>query len=451
MLGGPEFLEGAAIGPLTAPERTAPAQLAPRRTRRPGGLVALCLLALLTLACGFANKARCTGPAFDAQGRSGPNYQQRAYGDVCYSDIQNLWLGRDINHHVFPYVHGGITPGGSLTGGSVEYPVLTGILMWAGAFFAHTDAGFLLASALLLAPFGLLTAWLLGRLSGWRASLWALGPPLVLYAFHNWDLAAVACATAAVFVVHRTRSSLRRRGVLAGALLGIGFAFKIYPALFAVPLALHVFVAGRRDLRGALRSAGSAAGAAVLANLPFALVGFRGWWASFEFQSRREVDISSDSAWYWAFRPHSGSDQFQSLVGVLSPALIAAAFAAACWWGWRTSRRTGSYPWIQVSAAVLCAFLLLHKVHSPQYALWLLPFFVLVRVRWGWIVGYLLADAAMSIGIFRWLSTGGSINDGFAAQAVVLGVWGRAALLVGLFVAFLSSSTSLDRGFTARR
>lgn len=411
----------------------------------------LCLLALLTLAAGFANKERCTGPLFNAEGRSGPNYQERAYGDVCYSDIQNLWLGRDVNHHVLPYVHGGITPGGSLTGGSVEYPVLTGVLMWMGAFFAHTDAGFLTASALLLAPFGLLTAWLLGRLSGWRALWWALGPPVVLYAFHNWDLAAVACATAAVFTVHRTPFPLRRRGILAGALLGLGFAFKIYPALFAIPLALHVFLAGGRDLRSALESAGSAVATAVLANLPFALLGPAGWWASFEFQSRRKVDLSSDSVWYWAFRQETGSDQFQSLVGVLSPLLIATAFGAACWWGWRASRRTGEYPWLQVSAAALCGFLLLHKVHSPQYALWLLPFFALLRVRSGWILAYFLADAALGISIFRWMAVGGSITDGFTAQALMIGIWGRAALLVGLYAAFLDAPTALDRDLSAPR
>ena len=31
--------------------------------------------------------------------------------DVCYSDIQYLWLGRDIDQHVFPYLHGSITAG----------------------------------------------------------------------------------------------------------------------------------------------------------------------------------------------------------------------------------------------------------------------------------------------------------------------------------------------------
>jgi hypothetical protein len=67
---------------------------------------------------------------------------------------------------------------------------------------------------------------------------------------------------------------------------------------------------------------------------------------------------------------------------------------------------------------------------------------VLMRLRWGWIAAYLLADAVMGIGIFRWfyaLDTGADtgILAGFAAQAVAIGVWGRAVLLVVLFVLFL--------------
>ena len=102
---------------------------------------------------------------------------------------------------------------------------------------------------------------------------------------------------------------------------------------------------------------------------------------------------------------------------------------------------------IGVSGAMLCGFLLLHKVHSPQYTLWLLPFFVLLAVPWRWIVAYLTVDLVMGIGIFRWyytLKVGGiGIDEGLAAQAVAVGVWGRAALLVVLFVVFLTVPTRL--------
>lgn len=410
------------------------------------GLVVLCGL---TLVLGFANKHRCTGPEFDEQGRSTPGYAERNYSDACYSDIQFLWLGRDIDQHTFPYVDGGLEEG-QLVGGALEYPVLTGVLVWAGAYFADTDAGFLLGSALLLAPFGLLTAWLLGRMAGWRALLWALGPPLVLYAFHNWELPVVAATVAAFAVLHLGRGTLRRRAQWAAVLLGLGFALKIYPAIFVLPLALYVLTGGDegrhgRDPRGALRVCGVAIGTALAVNLPFMLAGWDGWLASYLFQADRDVDATTNSIWYWGFRPESDTEGFQSLVGVLSPLLVLASFAVAAWFGWRRYRLTGTYPMLAVSAAMLCGFLLLHKVHSPQYTLWLLPMFVLLRVRWGWILAYFVADLAMGIGIFRWygeLGDGGAIYEGFAAQAVMIGVWGRAALLAGLFVAFLNADTA---------
>ncbi|MBB3049707.1 hypothetical protein FHS23_000702 [Prauserella isguenensis] len=414
------------------------------------------LLCGITLVLGLLNKHRCTGPAFDENGRSTPNYAERNYHDACYSDIQFLWLGRDVDKHVLPYVHGDITAEGQLVGGTLEYPVLTGTLVWAGAAFADTDAEFLLGSAALLAPFGLVTAWMLGRLAGWRALLWALGPPLVLYAFHNWDLAVVAASVAAFFVVQRTRGSLRSRAGWAAVLLGVGTALKLYPGLFVVPLALYVYVESRRTdgprrgvreaLRVPLRVPLLAGGVVAAVNLPFVLAGFDGWWASIEFQGQREADGTSNSIWYWGVRHlFSGDVAFQQFTDVASPLAVLTALALACGVGWDRAQRDGEFPLLQVCAAALCGFLLLHKVHSPQYTLWLLPMFVLLRVRWGWIAAYLAADVALGIGIFRWYGDfQQSIADGFAAQAVVIGVWGRAALLAGLFVAFLGARAVTD-------
>ncbi|WP_147263815.1 glycosyltransferase family 87 protein [Prauserella sp. PE36] len=410
------------------------------RSERRAQLVVILLLCGATLALGLVNKYRCTGPEFDDSGRSTPNYSERNYFDVCYSDIHFLWIGRDVDQHTFPYVHGDLQDG-TLVGGALEYPVLTGLVVWAGAAFADNDAEFLLYSALLLAPFGLVTAWLLGRLAGWRALVWAVGPPLVLYAFHNWDLLAVACSVAAFFVLYQGRGSLERRAGWAAVLLGAGFAVKVYPALFVVPLALYVFTERGRAVRGAVRVAAISAGTAIAANLPFAIAGFDGWWASFEFQGQRAVDATTNSVWFWGVRPLVADDEaFQSFADIASPLLVLASLALACLLGWRRWVAEGAYPLLPVCAAALCGFLLLHKVHSPQYTLWLLPMFALVRVRWGWVFAYLLADLAMGIGIFRWYGAlgdgGGAIYDGFAAQAVMIGVWGRAALLAGLFVAF---------------
>jgi uncharacterized membrane protein len=434
------------------------------------GRFALALTVLLcgiTLVLGFANKNRCTGPQFDEWGRSEPGYTERARVDACYSDIQYLWIGRDIDRHVFPYVHGSINDKGDLSGGTVEYPVLTGLVIWLGALFADTDAGFLLGSAILMAPFGLLTAWLLGKLARWRALLWAIGPPVVLYAFHNWDLPVVLCAVAAVYVMHRgwgragMSRSLVERATVAAVLLGLGFAFKLYPAIFVLPLMLYVLTGGRAgselpdgkrwNVSGMFRVAGAALGTAVAVNVPFALAGFEGWKASFTFQGLRQADITTNSFWFWGFRPESDpkNTDFQDMVSLLSPIAILASFALALYLGWRRYRREGTYPWVAVSAAMLCGFLLLHKVHSPQYTLWLVPMLALMRLHIGWAIAYYVADFAMGIGIFRWyhaidVGKATTIYDGFSAQAVMIGVWGRAALLIGMFFAFLSARSVVD-------
>ncbi len=414
-----------------------------------------------TLLCGvllvfaYLNKARCAGGPFDSDGRS-EMFDHIKDSRVCYSDIQFLWLGRSINEHVFPYISGGITPDGTLTGGAVEYPVLSGLLMWLGALGAHDDAAFLLHSALLLAPFALLTAWLLGRLSGPAALLWSVSPPLLLYAFHNWELPVVCMSVAAVYVVTALpRYSLRARGIAAAVLLAIGFCLKLYPGIFVLPLLIYVLTRGDEprdgdvrplrgyDVRGALAVVAAAAGTVVAINLPFAVAGYEGWRASITFQQLREADITTNSLWYWGLRPlfgdTAGSEaSFQDVVSAASPVLVLVSFVLALGLGWKRYSSGEAYPWVGVSGAMLCGFLLFHKVHSPQYTLWLIPFLVLLAVPWSAVAGYLLADAAIGIGVFRYFYALASGESADLEQHVVqFGVWGRALLLAVFFFAFL--------------
>ncbi|NUP28579.1 MAG: DUF2029 domain-containing protein [Nocardia sp.] len=423
------------------------------RVARRTAILTVVLLCGVTLLVAFLNKARCAGAPFRTDGRSAAfDYVKDAR--VCYSDIQFLWLGRDIDQHIFPYIHGGITADGTLTGGAVEYPVLSGLLMWLGALGAHNDAAFLLRSALLLAPFALVTAWLLARLAGRAALLWAAGPPLVLYAFHNWELPVVCTTVAAAAVMASTRFPIRVRGALAAMLLGLGFCFKIYPAIFVIPLMLYVLTGGEReragpgsrprlDLGGASAVAGAAVATVAAVNLPFALAGYNGWRASIEFQQQREADITTNSIWYWGLRPLFGSDPlssaaFTETVSIASPTLIIVSFAVALWTGWRRYAESGVYPWLGVSGAMLCGFLVFHKVHSPQYTLWLIPFLVLLAVPWPVVWSYLAADIAIGVGVFRYFYTLGTGNSVDLMEAVVrFGVWGRATLLVLLFWLFL--------------
>ena len=81
--------------------------------------------------------------------------------------------------------------------------------------------------------------------NGARALYFALAPTLLVYGTVNWDLVAVAFATAGLLLVLRSGATWR-----PASALGLGAATKLYPALLVVPLhraAIARAAARRRD------------------------------------------------------------------------------------------------------------------------------------------------------------------------------------------------------------
>ena len=80
-------------------------------------------------------------------------------------------------------------------------------------------------------------------------------------------------------------------------------------------------------------------------------------------------------------------------------------------------------------------------MHSPQYTLWLLPFFVLLRVHIGWWIAYALADLAVYVGVFRWFYdfVYQGLDFTWAKKLLIAGVWSRAALLAALIAVFITA------------
>ena len=423
-------------------------------------MVTSLLFTVAALVWAYRAKAACGGAPFHPDGRS----YRFPVGDPnavipCYSDLMFLWVGRDINNHVFPFIHGGISPDGVLWGGVVEYPVLSGLFMWLGAIGQHTDLGFFQQSALLLVPFALAITVLLAWMARWWVMLWAATPALVLYAFHNWELPVVFTSVAAIAVMAfgasvrpgtgQRRWSLRTSSIIASVILAIGFSLKIYPGLFVLPLLLYVLTRGELgatvqaatwaqakkafDWVGAAWVAIAAIVTVLAAQLPFMILGYRGWKASLEFQSLRKANVDTNTFWYWGVRFLLGrnEDLYDKVVSIASPLLIISSIVLATWLAWRQYRKDGVFPWIGMSFAVLAGFMLFHKVHSPQYTLWLLPFFVLLRVPWQAIAVYLVTDVILDLTIFRLF---GIMNSGapmswWVMGGVNLGVWAHFFLL----------------------
>jgi uncharacterized membrane protein len=380
----------------------------------PGAVVVLAI-SLLFLIGGFALKAQCLA-----------GFGGREYSQLCYNDIQPLYGIRGIADEVFPYVDGELA-GSELTGGAIEYPVLTGVFMWASGLPVSTVNSYLIISAVLLAPFALVTTWLLWRMSGHRALLWAAAPAIVLYAFHNWDLLVVAAVAGGLYAWWRGGPNW------AAVAFGVGGALKMYPLMFLGPLALDCL--WRKDVRGATKVVLTGAGTWLGANLPFMIANFDGWYATYGFHRQRVANFDS----IWQFGWPTWTAEHTNLV---TTSLLLGSFALILASSWFVgARRSGTYPFLQTSASLLAAFLLFNKVHSPQYTLWLLPFFVLLRVHIGWWIAYALADLAVYVGVFRWFYdfVYQGLDFTWAKKLLIAGVWSRAALLAALIAVFLTA------------
>jgi uncharacterized membrane protein len=313
-----------------------------------------------TLLAGYLLKANCD------------YIRGRTYPPPCYSDLVGIYEGRGLASGALPYVD--FPAGGSYRDpGFLEYPVGIGALVLAAAITTDSRESFVLVNALGIAIAGLIAAFLLVRMAGWRALRWALAPALVIYAFLNWDLLAVVCTVAGCFMLQRGRIAR------AGAWFGLGAAVKLYPVLFLVPLVLERIWS--RDIRGAVIAVLAGVSAFVVPNLALAAVNADAWWATYAFHSARGADLGST----WSLLVPDASTR---LVNLLSTAALALSGTAVLLVAWGRARREGDFPTLAVGSALVVAFLLWSKVASPQYALWVLPSFVFLSVSIWWWVGW---------------------------------------------------------------
>jgi hypothetical protein len=144
--------------------------------------------------------------------------------------------------------------------------------------------------------------------------------------------------------------------------------------VFVAPLALEQLAVGRR--RAATMALAAGFGTAVAVNLPFAWRTSAAGFATYRFHSLRQPNI--DSLWSMLV---SGRIWNVTLLNILTTGLIVLSSVGILVGRARRFRKDQTYPFLQVCGALLAAFLLWNKVQSPQYTLWILPFFALLGVR----------------------------------------------------------------------
>jgi Glycosyltransferase family 87 len=222
----------------------------------------------------------------------------------------------------------------------------------------------------------------------------ALGS-VFLSRYDLWPAALTAVALAAL---------VSGRETLGLGVLGLGAATKVYPVLLA-PLAV-AYLWRRRGRRAAITGAVAFAATAGAVVLPFVLLSPDGVWETVSRQASRGLQIESlGSAVLLAAHQLGGyaiemrsSAGSQNLVGTAPDALAAVhslvqGLAVLGIWIWFARGPVDRERLLRASALVVCAFVALGKVLSPQFLIWLIPLVPLVRGRRGLAASGLLAAA----------------------------------------------------------
>ena len=363
-----------------------------------------------TMALGTAFKSPCAG---------GDWSDGRQYTRLCYSDVVPLLYTEQLTGGRVPFLDRCAPHPDS---NCDEYPVLTMAFMRVAAWISGPrPAAFSYVNSVLLLVCAAITAACLGASAGRRALLFALAPTLLFYGTMNWDLLAVALAAGA------TLAFFRRREGWAGALLGLGAAAKAYPALLVLPFVLERV--RNREPDRAIGLLWTAAGTWLAVNVPVAIVSPSAWWEFFRFNSTRPPDF--DSLWYtacsrWRFCPGTKVVNGASLV-IFLVLFVALWFAKA--------RLHPAFPRWTLAFPALALFLLVNKVYSPQYGLWLLPWFVLALPDLRVWIAFEIADVFVFVTRFHWFATYPALGASWTRFEAA--IWIRAAVLVVALAAWL--------------
>lgn len=407
------------------------------------------LLAVLALTLSWFGKAGCIQQFTNDQGEAELDWRSgRAYVAMCYSDVVPLYGAERLDREdTFPYATSWTENAG--TGNEqqryMEYPVLTGLFQWVNAKLTHgwlavADTGWLPSAipvavyfnitALWLAVAWLAAVWAVGRTSRrrpWDAALVAISPLVVVHAFTNFDTLAVALATTGMLAWARCRT------VLAGVLLGLGAAAKLYPLFLLGPLLVLCLRAGK--LRAWGRTTVTTLATWGVVNLPIALAFPEGWREFYRLNTERDMDPDSLYNVISHFTGWSGFDgqlapgEPPGWLNTVSGALFLICCAGVAYLALSAPVRPRL---TQLAFLVVAAFLLTNKVWSPQYSLWLVPLAVLAIPRWRLLLGWMFIDALVwAPRMFYYLGTG---NQGLPEGWFLGTVLARDLAVLGLCV-----------------
>jgi len=284
------------------------------------------------------------------------------YIHMCYSDISALYGAREINNDRWPY---------ESADNSVEYPVLTGIVMWATGLVIDDPNGYRpyfdlnIALIILLLFFSIFILW---RLKPELSPLFPIAPAVFGSLFINWDMYAVLFALLAMYFYHEKKFDF------SAIFIGIAISTKFYPGVILFGIALIFW--NQKEFGKLLRFIAITLATWLAINVPIAINNFDGWWRFFKLNIDRDSDLGS--IWYAMALLKLPGGNINNLTIIV---FLIALTAIALFYSMVAQSRNDFANLATVAFLTVAAFVTISKVYSPQYILWLTPLAVLAMTK----------------------------------------------------------------------
>ena len=333
---------------------------------------ALLALAVLASLISFAKFSPCESSTWATPGQ---------YIHGCYSDLPALFGERGMAENQWPYAS---------DTNAVEYPVITGLVMYATSFVAHSPISYFNFNALLLALLFIAVVLITRKIKPELAYLIPVAPAMIASLYINWDLWAIATMMLAIYWFDR------KAYLYSAIAISISISTKFLPVFLMLPI---IFILWRSNqIKEMVKYVLTTLIVWTAINLPFALTTPTGWWRFYKLNLDRQADWGS--LWLAMNQLSLGLSNLNYLAILLL--LIGMTSVVIFLFELKNTPTLASVAFIVLSAVMIAS-----KVYSPQYVLWLTPLAVIALTNkkdlhafWIWQI----AEAIYHVAIWQHLA-----------------------------------------------
>ncbi|HEX9502950.1 MAG TPA: glycosyltransferase 87 family protein [Patescibacteria group bacterium] len=264
---------------------------------------------------------------------------------------------------VAPFAKRALSPGWMYLDKKIEYPVITGMFVQLMGRLGRTATGYFISNGIFEILLGFFTTYFLLKLRPKNLNAtwvyWILAPSLFVFLHFNWDILGIFFSILAFYLIKREHYNW------AGVSLALGFCSKLFPVVFMLPLLVKLKTWPER-----IKAAAAFVVTTLVINGFFVIKNFDNWLYFYRFNAARA--LNPDSIWT-AITPFFGPYLYDvKNLNALIFLLMIVCFSFVLW-------KYRDADIFLLSYWIILLFFIFNKIFTPQYILWLLPFFVIAH------------------------------------------------------------------------